>query len=631
VVEQLSVIPTHVVVRHAICLLDGRSNELTRAEEFGVLQMHDDGIGFPHELARRAVEQAIPAARRHALNARVVQALLYHDPVEGVAALVHHAVEANDVDTVLQHAPLAAEQATRAGSHRQALAHFEAVMPYIGRLPAAERADLLDRYAWELHIAHRLSDSLRASGEAVLLLDELDEPVALAETLLRQSRLHYTAGDLDAAVAAVERAVSVAESVGCPTLRAAAVGGHAMMLVLIGQPRAAIPALEQALDDAVAASRTDLIALCTSYLGLALADLGLPGGLEHLRASIDAALSTRDYEAAARGYTNLAEILYRQCRWDELADCLHRGREFSRERGFGSHEYHLEVHEALLLVRRGDWQQAERTLRRHLNSVKNVGIVSVASTSALGRLLARRGDVQAESLLGAAWDVACKQRSLPGLADAGSAYAEWAWLNDRADIAWSIRDELAGRPDCLSSPAFSEVSRYLARANIEVPLLVGGPLGYEQGLRGHWRSAAETWEELRDPYEQALELAESGNTQQTSQALQILDRLGAAPAVVIVRRRLKELGVRRLPRRLRDRTRANPGQLTDRQIDVLMLLADGLTNAEIAEKLVVSVRTVDHHVSAILSRLDAPTRQHAAAAARGIGLIQDREATVRLA
>jgi DNA-binding CsgD family transcriptional regulator len=98
-------------------------------------------------------------------------------------------------------------------------------------------------------------------------------------------------------------------------------------------------------------------------------------------------------------------------------------------------------------------------------------------------------------------------------------------------------------------------------------------------------------------------------------------RLGARPAADAVASRLRELGVRRLPRRPRRATLANPAGLTARELEVLELLGAGLRNADIAARLHIAEKTVDHHVSAILAKLGVRSRRDAArvATARGIG------------
>ena len=156
--------------------------------------------------------------------------------------------------------------------------------------------------------------------------------------------------------------------------------------------------------------------------------------------------------------------------------------------------------------------------------------------------------------------------------------------------------------------------RYSTRKIAAAPF-AGCPEPYAAALRGDWRSAADAWLAVGDPYEHALALAESGQVEPCLAALPILDGLGAAPAVALVRRRLRGLGVTRLPRRPQPGTLTNPAGLTDRQLEILRLVAAGLSNAEIAQRLVVSTRTVDHHVSAILAKLGVPTRREAAARA----------------
>jgi DNA-binding NarL/FixJ family response regulator len=138
-------------------------------------------------------------------------------------------------------------------------------------------------------------------------------------------------------------------------------------------------------------------------------------------------------------------------------------------------------------------------------------------------------------------------------------------------------------------------------------------------LRGDWEAAASGWEAAGDPYERALELVDSGEREPALEGLRVLDALGAAAAAAPVRRRLRAAG-ERVPRGPRTATRANPAGLTARQLAVLELLREGLTNAEIAERLVVSVRTVDHHVAAVLAKLRVASRREVAAAAERLGL-----------
>lgn len=108
-------------------------------------------------------------------------------------------------------------------------------------------------------------------------------------------------------------------------------------------------------------------------------------------------------------------------------------------------------------------------------------------------------------------------------------------------------------------------------------------------------------------------------------ALETLDGLGATPLATAVRARLRALGMARVPRGPLDQTRANPAGLTTRQVDVLRLLSQGYTNTQIARELVVSVRTVDSHVAAVLSKLGASDRRDAAARAAELGVLDTED------
>jgi DNA-binding NarL/FixJ family response regulator len=169
-------------------------------------------------------------------------------------------------------------------------------------------------------------------------------------------------------------------------------------------------------------------------------------------------------------------------------------------------------------------------------------------------------------------------------------------------------------------PLQAQLSYWLTRAGQAVPPVVSKH-PYALQMAGRWREAAAAWRAAGYPYEHAAALAESPDPQDRLAALAELDALGAAPLARLVRAGLRRLGVAHVPRGPVGATRQNPGGLTERQVQVLRLLDQGCTNAEIADRLVVSTRTVDSHVAAVLAKLGVATRRAAAARARDLGVL----------
>lgn len=618
--HQLSVVPTRVGFGLAEALLGDRLDALAEAEQRGILEVSVEGLAFRHELARRAVERSLPAIRRRGANRAVLDALRRAD-VPDLAQLVHHAVEALDVDATVAYAPAAGREAAQVGSHRQALAHFEAALRHADQLDAPERARVLHDYGWELHHALRFDDAIRASREAVARYTEFGDLAAAGEAMVGLSTQLLMAGEGNQAVQVIEDAFTVLETAGSPPALAYALTHRGVLLALAEASAAAVPVLDRARGLATEVNRPDLVALCLIYLGVTSPDIDVEDRIRYLRDGLALATTHGDHECAGRAYSNLSLVLYCFGRWDELVACLETGLAFTAEWGLWLHTYLIEVPQCLLLLRRGDWTEAEQSLRTAL-AREDMGAVRVFSAAGLARLLARRGDPEAEQLVVDTWRRASDGPSVLVLAFAGLAYAEWAWLTDQPDRVAEVRKVWAPRAEhaAVLAPLWGELLRYAARAGLPAQPFDGCPQPWASGLRGDWRAAARAWERLGDPYERALELAESGEVETTLEALRILDDLGAAAAGALVRRRLADLGMHRIPRGLAVSTRAHPAGLTDRQTDVLALLTAGLTNAEIAARLVLSVRTVDHHVSAILTKLDVPTRRKAALRAQMLGL-----------
>jgi DNA-binding CsgD family transcriptional regulator len=278
---------------------------------------------------------------------------------------------------------------------------------------------------------------------------------------------------------------------------------------------------------------------------------------------------------------------------------------------------YVHVERARLECSRGLWDAAVRSAELSLDTSLPVRCPAI---TVIGRVAARRGQPEAASLLWTAWDLAVKAGELQRTGPVAVARAEAAWLHgDRAsvrDIALPVYQEAVRLDDRVHQ---AELGYWLAKAgqHVQPP----GDHPYAVQAAGRWREAATLWESAGCPYEQATALADSHDPEHMLTALGMLDELAAKPLATKVRRRLRALGVARIPRGPLTETRVNPAGLTGRQVDVLRLLGQGFTNAQIASQLVVSVRTVDSHVAAVLGKLGTASRQEAGVRDAELGLL----------
>ncbi|GAB3933899.1 hypothetical protein GCM10029976_042090 [Kribbella albertanoniae] len=534
---------------------------------------------------------------------------------------MQYAVEAGDIDKLLRFAPLAAAEATNAGAHRQALIAFEALMPHVEGLSPDERAQCYDDHAWELHLAGRFLEAIEVGEQAIALREAVGHDIAHARSLIRQARHLYVAGELLKTTQVVERAVFVARSAG--SLAEAAAAETLLAIVSVtGHQGDAATLLDRASETSATSGIVELQAVCASFRGVHRTMRGDAGGLADMRSAVDLASSHGDSQTALRVRVNLLETAYLLHDWRDLAEEFEKAAEFGSRHGYWHNVFVVEAHRAMLEIRQGHWAVAERRLQRLTDSSDGSAQPALYTIPTLGRLLARRGDPGAEQLLSDIWGRALVLHSLPGSVHAAAAYLEWAWLNDRQDVAARIRDALLSELPAATAPIFTELRRYLARARVPLEPAVDEAApedGFTLALRGRSAAAADYWARLGDQYEQALELAELDDDS-ARRALGILEGLGAMKPAARLRAVLKSRGVEGLPSGFRPRNRENPANLTERQLDIVRHLVKGMTNAQIAEELVLSVRTVEHHVAAILQKLGAPNRRTAVEIATRLGI-----------
>lgn len=231
VLEQLAVLPSAVErwLLDALVPAAEAVTALAAAEERGLLTVSTGKISFRHELTRRAIVGAVPAARLIALNRRVLAALAGHDGSD-VSQLVHHAAQAGDLDAIVRYGPAAARDAARAGAHREAVAHFALVLEHDGRFGAAERAGLLEEYAIECYTIGAAERAVEAQRRAVALNRSRGDARTLGGSLRWLSRMSWWAGDRSGAERASREAVEVLEQAGDPRLLALALSNESPAL-----------------------------------------------------------------------------------------------------------------------------------------------------------------------------------------------------------------------------------------------------------------------------------------------------------------------------------------------------------------------------------------------------------------
>ncbi|MBA2293652.1 MAG: AAA family ATPase [Actinobacteria bacterium] len=588
----------------------------------GVLEMENGALRFRHELAQRAVRDGLAPGDRAALHGRALEALCRlgaADPAE----LAHHAVEAGDAEAVLVLAPAAAERAAGLGAHREAAAHYAAALRFGGRLEARSRATLLEGHGRECLTIDDVDAALVSQQEALECWRRLGDARREAICLQSLSLMLWFAADGDRAVEAAERAVELLGRASAPDRELArAYATLAQRLLVRGSDDAvtlswgerALGLAERLCDEPVGVH-----ALTT--IGVAEIFLGMEGGWAKVEESLHRAKAAGLSEDASRALINLVEAA-RDTRRYEVAD-RYRDEAISY---LAEHDPDHDLFRRRLLgvlaeiaLERGRWEEAARLAGGLLVEGRSARLTRAKALTLLGRLRARRGDGDPWPLLDEALALAGPRGEAQEQCPLYAARAEAAWL--QGDMARARTEAEIGLNLVSIDPWWQgELGFWSWKAGGPPRLPVGSAKPYVLHSSGRYQEAASAWHSISSPYHEALALAEAEGEEALRQALTIFQSLGAGPMAIKVARRLRGMGVRSIPRGQRRNTRRNPAGLTARELDVLALLAEGMRNADIAERLVISAKTVDHHVSAILRKLAVPTRAAAAEEAARLGL-----------
>lgn len=588
----------------------------------GMLLFQAPSYLFRHELVRQAVLSGVMPGRLGALHWQALdrlRAMLMSPPP--LARLAEHAEMAGDGPATLEFATAAGDLARKLGSHREAAFQYGRAMAHIDLCSEEGKVALLGKRALECQVADDHEHAIDAWDRQLDLLrgkpDRADEVV---EALFGLDESYYTIGDNSHGTEFIDEAYALLEGGEPSGTMARVLAMRGIHLLRASENEASLPWLESALAMAHECGSRYVISRAGGALGMARFLLGEhEAGLAQVREALEVALAADEEDLAARYYQNIAGLAWLGFDLEEALAEFEDAERYTAEHDLNGHLMCVLASEISLKLDLGRWDEALADAD-DLLYVRNTGRASrIEPLMAIGLVAARRGDRErAWEHLDAARGYIAKSQTLGYQGFVATARGEAHLLED--DVAAVAAEALPWYEEAMRL-ADEEVLPDLALLVWRAGLVDRPPHGLRApevwSMNGEHRRAAEFWAAAGAPYKAAWALLDSDVEVDLREARARFEQLDAT---VLVRRtddKLRSIGAR-VPRGARPSTRANVGGLTDREVEVLALLEEGLRNSEIAARLYLSEKTVGHHVSAILGKLGASSRLEAVARARGL-------------
>lgn len=568
-----------------------RPDDLDALVAAGLLVADAGRLRFRHEIARLAIDGEIGPHRRPALHARVLEALISSGD-DDVARLAHHADQAGRGAEAVDYASAAGDRAAALGAHREAAVQYRRALRHVDADALRTRARLHDALADQLALLDKWPESADERAAAIELWRQAGETLRVGDGLRRLSIVAWRQCRGVESNRFADEAVAMLEPLGpSPEL------GWAYLNRSAGSTD-----LDRLTADTARASGVaDAIGLAelSASLELAHAERAFRSGADWeapLRRALEAAAGPGLDQLGGAAYSTLYEFFVSSFRIHDGEADFRRGLAFCDDRELTTYSSCLRGRRALALAETGRWQRALEMAGRVLGSAASE-VNQLTSRVATALVAMRTGIGDPDAVLGPALEWASTLAETPWVVLTRLAAAERHWLREDDTAAAT---ELAAAEAALT-PTFpqeiAEVARWRRR-------LEGGDAAGTESV-AHW-------ERRGCSYRAALALVDRGDPDALGEALARLEAMGAHGTTALVRARLRRLGHRAVPTGRRPATRRHPHGLTERQQKILALITAGLTNNEIASRLTISPKTVDHHVSAVLAKLGVATRREAA-------------------
>ena len=586
------------------------------------LLVEDRGqVGCRHDIIRESLLHALAPARARRLH-RALLAHLETDPnvSPDVAKLAFHCIGAGEDAKAARYSLEAARRSARVGAHRQAAFHYSNALGFRDQMSDATFRDASLEAATEHCL---INDFPAASQLSALRVERTAGPVEEAKARAWLAYFQSRENDFVACRREARLASDVLRNQPASEEYALALAVTAWVELVEGDGAEAIARGDEAvaMARAVGAAAVEVHAATTA--GTARSFAGDPAGQDQLEHAVARGVAEQVGEAAARALNNVGILALRRGHLDEARESFDRMIEYTLTHELDAWYIAGIATRAWINVAAGRWTDADRDLEAVLGQRTCVQ-TEAESLIAAAVLRARRGDPGSLDLIDQALG------RIEGTTDHDSLVLGCALAMEGAWIGLLPVERAATRYQALlqSGPMQADhvgqamLAFWARRLDLDPPDgHIIGPPGLE--WRGDIAGAVRSWESKGYSVHAAITRAMLPGADLVSVFAE-LGRLSADGAIRGLRRELQRRGVAHIPRGESSITRENPAGLTRRQAEVLELMASGYSNLAIAEELFITPKTASHHVSAVLSKLNASSRLQAVATATANGWTRPR-------
>ncbi|MBL7698533.1 MAG: AAA family ATPase [Chitinophagaceae bacterium] len=622
--ELLSVVPGSLEAKYVERLDPSYLEAIENCRQLQILIHENDRIFFKHELFRRAIEASLTPLKRIKLNKRILDLFLPNfECNHKIERIVHHAKNANDHEVVVRFAPLAAKEAAAVGAHIEAAKLLQTAIEYYRHNDENVLISLYDAYAYECYLTSNIKQAILYTSKRLQLLKKTNDVEKIAGCVRFLSRLSWLDGNRKVSLQLGQDAVDVFRNAPSSIAKARAYSAMAHLKMLADEFEETVKWGKLAIQVAEEVNDEDAICHALNSMGTVRMYVAneQQAGVEQLKTSLDIALRNSLDEHAARAYTNLAGNAMKIKDYDVVEKYLEDGILYSEERDLSYWMCCMLAVKAKFQLEKGNIAEALATANSLLAG-KTEGTFKIYATLIVALVTMRTADTDVLPMLLQARQMAFERNEWQLIAPAMTALLEYEWLTGQEiieahDLKFVVKN-IAKSFYYIDKNEFSFWLKKTRNQRVEVDIIAEG---FDVSTAAKAQRSAAYWENKGNSYYSAMMLFE-GNEDDKKNALAIMKELGAEMACERMKQQMRSAGIKSIPRGMRRSTMSNPAFLTGREMDVLQLLKDGLQNKEIANRLFISAKTVDHHISAIFFKLEVNSRAKAVNEATRLELIK---------